>query len=672
MPAFVQGSPYYNRSDLSSVDHKYDYPDGINLRPGSTIHNKIRESVYNKATASYGVMSRRFPSWNAIDETLTVYMPTDAEEDLVKEKDSRKPVSIVVPYSYAQLDTLVTYATAAFGQDPVFRYEGTGPEDTIGAILLQLVIQSQCNRFKIGIPLHTMFRDSFAYGIGVAAPIWRSVMGRKTIKSQNNILDLFGRLIGKKQTTKSVQSVLYEGNDLDNIDPYRFLPDPNYGIQEIQKGEFVGWVSTQSLMDLLSEESYDDTLFNVKYLKSLSSRRSSLFSNDDSRRDTYGTTRDRYSISEEYSKPVDIINMIIKIIPKEYGLKSEDYTNKDGELPEKWHFQLAADQVVIKAKPLGLNHNMFPVAVCAPDFDGRSITPVSRLEIIAGLQETLNFLFNSHIANVRKSINDMLVVDPYLVNMNDLKDPAPGKLIRLRRSAWGRGTENVVTQLKITDITANNIPDAEKIMSIMERVSAATYNMMGVMRPGSERRSAAEFEGTQSGALNRLERLAKMIGLQAMQDIGYMYASQTQQLMEKSTYVKIIGEWEKVLQNEYPETKNMRLNVNPYDLAVDYDTVVRDGSVPGGNFSQAWVQMFQAVGTSPVLASRIDVFKLFLHIARSLGAKDISNFELKQGQNPQIPPINAQVLPDEQVQREAQAGNLKPIMQSGAPIEGMM
>lgn len=676
MPAFVQGNPYSTRFDFRYSDMGYNYPDGLNIRPGSYIHEKIREAVYNRAHESYRVMQKRFSSWNRIDESLTVYMPLDQEEMELKGKDERKPVSIVVPYSYAQLDTLVTYTVAAFCQDPIFRYEGTGPEDTIGAILLELLVQSQCNRFKLGVPLHVMFRDAYAYGIGGVAPVWKTIKGKKVIKSEPNIFDIFGRIIGKRRMPKTVETTLYEGNTLINIDPYRFMPDPNYGIQNVQWGEFVGWISTQSLMDLISEESYDEDLFNVKYLKTLSSRRSTLFRLDDSGRDPYGTTRDRFAMTERYSKPVDMINMIIKIIPKEFGLLGGDYTNKDGEKPEKWHFVLAADQIVIKAKPLGLNHDMFPVCVCAPDFDGRTITPISRLEILAGLQETLNFLFNSHIQNVRKAINDMLVVDPYLINMNDLKDPKPGKLIRMRRSAWGRGTENAVTQLKITDVTTNNIPDAEKIMSIMERVSAATYNMMGIMRPGSERRSAAEFEGTQTSAMNRLERLAKMIGLQAMQDIGYMFASQTQQLMSEESYVKITGQWAKVLQAEYGDAvRNMRMPVSPFDIAVDYDTVVRDGSVPGGNFSQAWVQIFQAVGANPILASRIDVFRLFEHIARNMGAKDIQAFELKtnqmqqgqQGQpNPQIPPVQAKVLPDEEVARQAQAGNIVPMEAANA------
>lgn len=657
MPAFVQGNPYSTRFDFSSMDMNYTYPNGVNIRPGSVIHEKIRSSVYNRAHESYRVMQRRFTSWQSIDESLTVYRPLDEAEAETKAKDPRKPVGIVVPYSYAQLETIVTYMVAAFCQDPIFRYEGVGPEDTIGASLLELLVQSQCNRFKIGIALHTMFRDACAYGIGMVGPIWKEIHGKKMVKAKRSIWSMFGRLLGQEDFAETQDAVLFEGNMLTNLDPYRFMPDPNYGIQDIQKGEFIAWIDTISLMDLLNEESFGFAdYFNVRYLKALASRRSTLFRMDDSGRDPYGTTRDRFAMSERYSKPVDMINCIMKIIPREYGLPGDD-SNPDGEYPEKWHFTLAADQVVIRAKPLGLNHNMFPVCACAPDFDGRTITPISRLEILDGLQTTLNFLFDSHIANVRKAINDMFVVDPYLVNMNDLKDPQPGKLIRLRRSAWGKGTKDVVTQLGVADVTANNIRDGQAIMDIMERVSAATTNMMGIMRPGSERRSAAEFEGTQHSAMNRLERIAKMIGLQAMQDIGYMFASQTQQLMSQETYLKIAGPYEKTLLAEYGVAKNGRIPVSPYDIAVDYDTYVRDGSVPGGNFSQAWVQMFQAIGQSPVLASRIDVFRLFMHIARNLGAKDIESFELRGA----IPQTNVQTLPDEEVQRQAQAGNLVPL-----------
>jgi hypothetical protein len=51
----------------------------------------------------------------------------------------------------------------------------------------------------------------------------------------------------------------------------------------------------------------------------------------------------------------------------------------------------------------------------------------------------------------------MLIVDPSLINMADLEDPKPGKLIRMRRAAWGRGVENAVKQLNVNDITRQHI-----------------------------------------------------------------------------------------------------------------------------------------------------------------------------------------------------------------------
>jgi hypothetical protein len=89
---------------------------------------------------------------------------------------------------------------------------------------------------------------------------------------------------------------------------------------------------------------------------------------------------------------------------------------------------------------------------------------------------------------------------------------------------------------------------------------------------------------------------------------------------------------------------------------VDYDLLVRDGSIPGGNFSGVWSQLFKTIMSSPELAGRFNVMGIFKYIARNLGAKNVDDFELKQ-----IPQTQAQVLPDEQVAAQAQAGNIAPV-----------
>ncbi len=178
---------------------------------------------------------------------------------------------------------------------------------------------------------------------------------------------------------------------------------------------------------------------------------------------------------------------------------------------------------------------------------------------------------------------------------------------------------------------------------------------MGTLRSGGpERLTSAEFEGTRAGMVSRMERIAKVMGLQAMQDIGYFFASHTQQLMSQETYVNITGEWYERLIEEYGQKgaiKNDRLRVSPEDILVDYDLRVRDGSVPGGNFSRVWVDLFKEIATHPELQQTFDIVRIFNHIARNSGAKNVSEFRR----------VNVGTMPNEQVMKEAQAGNLVPI-----------
>ena len=89
-------------------------------------------------------------------------------------------------------------------------------------------------------------------------------------------------------------------------------------------------------------------------------------------------------------------------------------------LSDLWLFGVTGDQIVTSCNRMVLNHGKKPIVAAAADYDGYSITPVSRIETIFGLQTVLNWYFNSHVTNVRKAINDMLIVDPGLINVKDL------------------------------------------------------------------------------------------------------------------------------------------------------------------------------------------------------------------------------------------------------------
>lgn len=608
----------------------YAYPMGLDLQPDSQLHQKVLGKLLNRVRVAYEKMDSRRRSWREIDKTLTAYVRIDELERKVKEKDKRAPVSIVFPHSYSILETLTAFMDGLFLREPIFQYDGNSPEDTIGAILMTKVVEAHCKRFKVGLSLHTAFKDSIAYGVGACFPLWKQKWGYRTRSSYG--------MDGQLEKT-SEPALLFEGNSLENVDPYQLLLDPNYGIQSIQDAEFVGFVRRTNYYNLLPEDG-KGAVFNVRYLKG-----------KDCTSRYWGSQRDQNAQTTTVGdtsvlRPVDVVYLYINIIPKDWGLG-------DYEEPEKWLFAIAADKYIIQAQPLDLDHNMFPVAVCAPTFDGYSSAPLSRLELLSGMQELLDWLLNSHVANVRKTINDMIIYDPYMLNTADLTDPKPGKLVRARRAAWGKDIRGSIQQLQINDVTRQHIADAQLTMGLMNQISGADDAMMGTLRQGGpERLSAAEFSGTQSQALGRLQSLAMIVGQQLIQDVGYMFAMHTQQMMQEDVWVNTVGAWQDQLLAHYgPQIQNDRMRVTPQDLNIDFDIAVNPEGQ--GQATQFWIQMFDTIAKTPELYQLIDVGRVFRYVASQLGAKNVDNFLRAP-----IQPVGA---PTADVMAQAQAGNMVPI-----------
>jgi hypothetical protein len=236
-----------------------------------------------------------------------------------------------------------------------------------------------------------------------------------------------------------------------------------------------------------------------------------------------------------------------------------------------------------------------------------------------------------------------------MLNSNDLKDPKPGKLIRVRKRFFGQGVvDNSIKQLQINDITRANVADSNWIINLMQKVSATDDVAMGVLRSsGPERLTGAEFKGTQRGAVSRLERVAKIVSMQVLEDIGEFFAEHTKEMLDDDIFIKVSGDTIDVLRQEYGRKIDRgRLSISPKDIDVFYDVKVRDGSVPNANYSDVWLNLFQMISQDEELRKTFDIVRIFKTIARNNGAKNVNDF--------------VRIMPDEQVQQQVQAGNLVP------------
>lgn len=663
MPVTLVGNPHSGEPAVDftqfNFDAEYDYPNGLNLRPGSPMHDYIVNQVLERANDSTRALQARMEISSEIERTLTSYMPLSIAEKKMKKIDSRKPLPVVVPITYSSMETLLTYMVVAFLQEPMFQYEGIGPEDHLGSMLLERIIQIQNHRAKNAAALHTQWRDAFAHGFGAIHLPWRRKLSRRTLRRDRiRFSELLQDNVVAQQAGQVSERVMFEGTMMENIATDRYLPDPSVPIHMVQEGEFVGWSDPTTRTSMLGREQVSDGfIFNCLYLHAIQDGTSKVVTQQSARNEKHGVT---YRGQGAHLRPVDVIWMYVDLIPGMFGPEGDRLG--DSMYPEKWVFGVAADRVVIAAEPVDADHGMFPVAVCAPETDGYSVSPVGTVEMTYGIQQMTDFSFNSHNMNVRKALNDMFVVDPSVINVRSLKEPGPGKLIYLKRSQWGMNKlDNAIKQFPVTDVTSNNMRDVGMYKQLMEDLMGTQDILRGNQPRGRDRVTATEVRGAQSGSLKKMEKKARMIGIQSNWDAALIMAYNTIQFMTDETYVKLAGRFEEELRYEYQRRKAMnpesgRVRVNPLDLDVAFDVIAHDGTFPGDATSQQWIQLYQVIANNEGLTATFDMTRIFLHIARLLGARNVTDFVQRGGQN--VVPIPAD---PEKVIQQADRGNIIPI-----------
>lgn len=620
--------------DKLDVDHGYDYPEGIDLSPRSEDSLRLASDIYEFAQSSRNYMQTRYPTWRKIDKALRLYVEQTTEEKERDEKAGKE--KIVIPMTYAIYDVLMTYMSMAFLELPIFRYEGVDKYDEPRAKILQEVIDKHVRNNKVPLSLLTMFADGIKYGIGPVYPNWlieKRKGYKKHIRTEKS--EVTGETIQIPEYKK--EDIIIESNNLTNIDPYQYLPDPNVPVDKVQDGQFVAWVERTNRLSLLKDERFKSgEIFNCKYLSAIDST-SQMFIEGKS----YSQRDEADAIVADINDDVvDVINIMMEIIPSETGLGDSDEV-------EKWFFRLAGDSIIIEARKLDLDHNKYPIAINAPEFDGYSASPISRLEMVSGIQDLVNWLIEARIANVKTAVNNVIVADPYLVNIKDLTKPTYGKVVRMRRAAYGKAPiRNAIDQLTIQDVTQSHLTDIKVMENMAKYSTGATDIMQGIIDRKGSRVSASESQGAFHNAASRLERSAMVTSFMAMRDLAYFFAAHTQQFMEEEDIIRVAGD----LEDYYPGSETVKIDGK--SILCEFDIKVGDGTIMDKSNVGNWVQIFQAISQSPHLAQYYNIGEISKHMFKLMGAKNIESFINEENiQN---------IRPTEEVLQQAEQGQVRP------------
>lgn len=610
------------------------------LAPGTLLHGKVLGYLKDRLTYSERRMKSFYARWELAESRIQAYVNLPDYEQKLKEiteaKGPPKAVSIVVPYGYAVISTICTYHMQTFcGRRPLFQISSNKPEGIQAAQNMELVVQYNSDHERLIKKIWQFLWDGQVYGLSILRTAWKDELALRSVwKPKQNF---FGMQTGQEKTREWRK--VYSGNEIETIDPYMFFPDPRVPMSEVnKKGEFVFWRSFIGKHEAKTLEA-DGVL---KWIDNAGVQQRGRNTNEDiSGRSllSQGTPIAGLSLfqSSDGGK-VDSIQPYIQIdqgsvsiIPAELGLGN-------GTRPEKWMFTILNKNQIAQAEPAEMDHGMHPVCVSEPYSLGYGFGQPGLSDYIAPIQDTLSWYINSHIHNVRTSLNNMFILDPSRVELQDVQRPTAGKIIRVKPAGYGQDIREMLQQLPVSDVTASHVKDFELFMRMGDALTGVNDNVRGLQDSGG-RKTATEVRTSGEAAASRLAAQSRLISAQALVDLTEQMSLNIQQFMEEDVYLNIVG-MKGIMEP---------IHILPEHLVGDFHFPVNDGTLPIDRVAMldVWKEIYMAVSQDPNLGARYDTGKIFEYIAELGGAKNLSQFELQVSpmQPGQAPPTGAAPIP---------------------------
>lgn len=656
--------------------YDYDYPDGLDFHPDSELHKKLLVALTDRIKRGYAAGSSFRERFRKLDHLQTAYVPDDDYTVLDPVRDPKTPMKVVIPVSRANLDTMVAYEAGVLFGDPTGMYPlqaRSSKESMLRAAKMERLLNVQAQWFGHKLSHFTMLRDANLYGISAVSPVWAKHKRRETVIAE--VSDVLYQMMRQEGIAKGISigdltryldtRVVHEGTELENIDVYSLIIDPHAKLNKYQKAEFMGYWKRTNAMNLLQDESDDEMgFFNCKNVydvcKVKGGRSDTAWDKESGRFDNADVTNDSEvpgHSGQETTNEVDVAYLKWKLIPSEWGLGSSDY-------PELWGFAVAFNEIIIKAEKLDYEHGMFDMVMNGPQTCGYDLFPVSSLSATYGIHQFIDWKVRMHYWNASRVNNSMFVLDGSAINAQDFKKAGPRQIIRLKRPLYGdKQIQQYIQQLNVADHTNDYPMHVQSMMQFNDYCIGTNAITQGDMSNMPERPTQWGLQSATQAALSRLNKDCQMITEQSYYTLVQQMAHNNVQYLDQEMIVRIIGSrYEKQIRKELGMAPDEHdISVGPWDMDLGafeiepLNRMTKETDLSG--MSNVMDRMLSDPNVMAEIFATKDVSRMFDAFVRKMGFENMQEYEKVGGQPPQVIP---QVMPDEQVMAQQQAGNLVP------------
>lgn len=513
-------------------------------------HGTLLSHVKKLVKISRDDMAKSYATWDANDMVFRSQRKKDKEDMTAEVKGD--PGKMIVPLTFAQIMTFVAFSIMSVTQNRrFFELEPIRREEAVLEEVLELILEHDLRRNKWTAFLIQWFLDIGRFSLGCAEVCYVEESRKMRIPRVQQEKGAFGTPI-EVQSNNYEDVLLFLGNKVFPVSPYRFLPDTRLPLTRFQEGEFCGSEELWSMARLRG----DGHLFNLDKIPKMTEEQY-RDRRKVSRIDLGPLNRDNPNLGSGQSTeggrstdgsamvksgPVVLTKMVLDITPKDY---EEQYTTGGAgmgkeDFPVRYLCWFGNDKTIVRFEEAYYLHCQFPYICSQYTPDQHQTVNEGLSDLCDQLTNLITWKLNTHVASQRNSVLSRWAIDPAGVDIKSLESRDP--YIRLKKGAASTDVRRYITQFKTEDVTQNAIADVGALKELTESITGWSAQMQGQYSSG--RRSATQDRVVAQGAGARGKTVLGGIWDTGFEPLGKQLIVNNRQEMEFEDWYDIVGERE--------------------------------------------------------------------------------------------------------------------------------
>ena len=204
-------------------------------------HRKLLQHCKRLVEVSRSYMNRFYDQWDANDKTIRGERIPDAADQ--KAKIRQEPMKLVMPFTYAQVQTFIAFMMSLFNQRAsFFEVEDSGhgvipaPESDA-----ELCLNRDLRRWAFSKVQYQLYLDLCRSSFCVIKHLWEEEEMQGLYSAQpptEQVPTLFGQSLPYTPPVQEATKFIRQGNKIVSVSPYHFFPDIRMPLSRLHESEF--------------------------------------------------------------------------------------------------------------------------------------------------------------------------------------------------------------------------------------------------------------------------------------------------------------------------------------------------------------------------------------------------------------------------------------------------